>query len=268
VKSKWKLLVDDQAGLAGRVFGHITCALKRRESPVKRLKVRRLFQTGGPKRDHLKLRDGMLWRGRGAVVVGVAVALACAACGSNGRKASSAAAVAGESASAGTSGLGLSAATAGGGRATARSGGGQPNAGLAVVTVAQVTQPFTRAARALARMADNICEVVRQGAPAALAGPLTGARIARYVKAANAAAARTVVSLGRLAGQRHSQTLMILAHAYTSLRALYETAGRVARRRLARPAAQHVGEQIEISEHVLTAAAFDAGMPSCGVNGA
>jgi hypothetical protein len=266
VKSEWKLPVDDQAGLADRVFGHIACALERRELPVERLTVRRLFGTGGPKRDYLKLRDGISWGARGAVVVVAAVA--CAACDSNGRTASSAAAVTGQSAITGTAGLGLSAATPGRARATAPSAGGKPNTGLAVVRVAQISQPVTRAARALARIADNICEVVRQGAPAALAGPLSGTRIARYVEAADAVAARTVVSLRRLAGQRHSQTLMTLADAYTSLRALYEGAGRAAGRRLAGPAAQHVGEQIETSEHVLTAAAFHAGMPACGVNGA
>jgi len=59
VKSEWKFLVDDQAGVAPEVFGHITWALKRREVPIKKLRVRRLSQPGGTERDYLELRDGI-----------------------------------------------------------------------------------------------------------------------------------------------------------------------------------------------------------------
>ena len=193
----------------------------------------------------MRLRDGIPWTGR--VAVAVTVTLACAACGTSTHTASPARGSASGSSSAGTA---------------------RVNAGLAVVTVAHIAQPLTPAARAFAQMADNVCQVVREGAPATLARPLTTARIARYVKAADAAAARTVVSLRRLAGQRHSRTLLTLADAYASLRALYAHAGSIARRRLAAPTAQYVGEQVQISERELTAAAFDAGMPACGVNGA
>ena len=59
VTSEWKFLVDDQADVADAVFGHISWALKRRRTPVANLKVRRLAQHGGPKRDYLELRDGI-----------------------------------------------------------------------------------------------------------------------------------------------------------------------------------------------------------------
>jgi len=59
VSSEWKFLVDDQAGVADAVFGHIAWALKRRRTPVGKMKVRRLAQHGRPKRDYLELRDGI-----------------------------------------------------------------------------------------------------------------------------------------------------------------------------------------------------------------
>jgi hypothetical protein len=57
--SEWKLLVDDEAGSADQVFSHITWALKRRQTPIPKLKVRRLSQPRRPKRDYLELRDGI-----------------------------------------------------------------------------------------------------------------------------------------------------------------------------------------------------------------
>jgi hypothetical protein len=59
VKSEWKLLVDDQGPAAGQVFAHITWALKRRRTPIRSLKVRRLSQPGRQQRDYLELRDGI-----------------------------------------------------------------------------------------------------------------------------------------------------------------------------------------------------------------
>lgn len=228
-------------------------------------KPRALFAAVLIGRDGVRLGRPVLWRR--AIAAAIVLALTCAACGSASTTATTPV-KAGDSSSAGAEGVSLSTATARGGGATASAAGGQPSAGSSVVTVAHISQPTTRAARAFAQMADNVCQVVRQGAPTTLARPITGPRLARYVKAANAVAARTVISLRRLASQRHSRALMTLAHAYKSLGALYERAARVTARRLNRPAAQYVGNQIEISEHALTTAAFDAGMPACGVNGA
>jgi hypothetical protein len=59
VKSEWKLLIDDQAAVADQVFSHITWALKRRNTPIKELRVRRLSQPGRDDRDYLELKDGV-----------------------------------------------------------------------------------------------------------------------------------------------------------------------------------------------------------------
>jgi hypothetical protein len=59
VKSEWKLLIDDQGAVADRVFSHITWALKRRNTPIERLRVRRLSQPGREPQDYLELKDGV-----------------------------------------------------------------------------------------------------------------------------------------------------------------------------------------------------------------
>jgi hypothetical protein len=59
-KSEWKLLIDDRGSVADEVFGHITWAFKRRNSPVDKLKVKRVSPGGGgAKRDYLEIRDGI-----------------------------------------------------------------------------------------------------------------------------------------------------------------------------------------------------------------
>ena len=47
IASEWKLLVDDQSVVADQVFTHITWALRRRKTPVAKMKVRRLSQPRG-----------------------------------------------------------------------------------------------------------------------------------------------------------------------------------------------------------------------------
>jgi hypothetical protein len=59
IASEWKFLIDDQSGVADQVFTHVTWALSRRRTPVAKMKVRRLSQPRGRKRDYLELRDGI-----------------------------------------------------------------------------------------------------------------------------------------------------------------------------------------------------------------
>ncbi len=57
--SEWKFAVDDQGAAAPVAFEHIIWALRRRETPLDSLEVRRLKLAGGESRDYLELRRGL-----------------------------------------------------------------------------------------------------------------------------------------------------------------------------------------------------------------
>jgi hypothetical protein len=56
--SEWKFAVDDQGAAAPVTFEHIIWALRRHETPLDSLQVRRLKLAGGESRDYLELRRG------------------------------------------------------------------------------------------------------------------------------------------------------------------------------------------------------------------
>lgn len=56
--SEWKFSVDDKAAAAPVAFEHITWAVRRRETPLDLIQVRRLNLAGGQGRDYLELRRG------------------------------------------------------------------------------------------------------------------------------------------------------------------------------------------------------------------
>ncbi len=57
--SEWKFSVDDKAAAAPVAFEHITWAVRRRETPLDLIQVRRLNLAGGQGRDYLELRRGL-----------------------------------------------------------------------------------------------------------------------------------------------------------------------------------------------------------------
>jgi hypothetical protein len=57
--SEWKFSVDDKAAAAPVTFEHITWAVRRRETPLDLIQVRRLNLAGGQARDYLELRRGL-----------------------------------------------------------------------------------------------------------------------------------------------------------------------------------------------------------------
>jgi hypothetical protein len=57
--SEWKFSVDDKAAAAPVAFEHIAWAVRRRETPLDLLQVRRLNLAGGQGRDYLELRRGL-----------------------------------------------------------------------------------------------------------------------------------------------------------------------------------------------------------------
>jgi hypothetical protein len=57
--SEWKFSVDGMAAAAGMTFEHITWSLRRRQTPLDQLQVRRLSLPGEGKRDYLELRQGI-----------------------------------------------------------------------------------------------------------------------------------------------------------------------------------------------------------------
>ena len=57
--SEWKFAVDDKAAAAPVTFEHITWALRRRETPLDLIQVRRLNLPGGEGRDYLEVRRAL-----------------------------------------------------------------------------------------------------------------------------------------------------------------------------------------------------------------
>lgn len=57
--SEWKFSVDDKAAAAPVTFEHIAWAVRRRETPLDLIQVRRLNLAGGQARDYLELRRGL-----------------------------------------------------------------------------------------------------------------------------------------------------------------------------------------------------------------
>jgi len=57
--SEWKFSVDDKAAAAPVAFEHIAWAVRRRETPLDLIQVRRLNLAGGQGRDYLELRRGL-----------------------------------------------------------------------------------------------------------------------------------------------------------------------------------------------------------------
>ena len=57
--SEWKFSVDDKAAAAPVTFEHIAWAVRRRETPLDLIQVRRLNLAGGQGRDYLELRRGL-----------------------------------------------------------------------------------------------------------------------------------------------------------------------------------------------------------------
>jgi hypothetical protein len=57
--SEWKFWVDDKAAAAPAAFEHIAWAVRRRETPLDLIQVRRLNLAGGEGRDYLELRRGL-----------------------------------------------------------------------------------------------------------------------------------------------------------------------------------------------------------------
>jgi hypothetical protein len=57
--SEWKFSVDDKGAVAPVTFEHITWAVRRHETPLDLIQVRRLNLAGGESRDYLELRRGL-----------------------------------------------------------------------------------------------------------------------------------------------------------------------------------------------------------------
>jgi hypothetical protein len=57
--SEWKFAVDDQGAAAPVTFEHIIWALRRRETPLDSIQIRRIKLAGGESRDYLELRRGL-----------------------------------------------------------------------------------------------------------------------------------------------------------------------------------------------------------------
>jgi hypothetical protein len=57
--SEWKFSVDDKGAVAPVTFEHITWAVRRHETPLDLMQVRRLKLAGGESRDYLELRRGL-----------------------------------------------------------------------------------------------------------------------------------------------------------------------------------------------------------------
>ena len=57
--SEWKFSVDDKGAAAPVTFEHIAWAVRRRETPLDLIQVRRLNLAGGQGRDYLELRRGL-----------------------------------------------------------------------------------------------------------------------------------------------------------------------------------------------------------------
>lgn len=57
--SEWKFLIDDKGAAGPIVFEHIIFALRRRQTPLESIQIRRLRLPGGEARDYLELRRGI-----------------------------------------------------------------------------------------------------------------------------------------------------------------------------------------------------------------
>jgi hypothetical protein len=57
--SEWKFLVDDKGAAGPVAFDHISYVLRRRQTPLESVQVRRLRLPGGETRDYLELRRGI-----------------------------------------------------------------------------------------------------------------------------------------------------------------------------------------------------------------
>lgn len=108
----------------------------------------------------------------------------------------------------------------------------------------------------------SVCQTVRQGAPAALRPPFTAAGISHYLTGAQPVARRVDVSLRRIARSGSSARLHLLVQELGQLRLAYRTAPVL----LHGPGgAAAAGRQIVVREGAVSAAARNAGYPSCSV---
>lgn len=57
--SEWKFFVDGKAAVAPVTFDHIAWVLQQRQTPLDKLRVRRLKLAGGESRDYLEIRRGL-----------------------------------------------------------------------------------------------------------------------------------------------------------------------------------------------------------------
>lgn len=119
-------------------------------------------------------------------------------------------------------------------------------------------------AKAVKTEVNIVCTSVRRGAPAALAGPVTVAKLLRYASQVSAPTQRTVVSLTRLERLGDARPLAQLVSAWQQLRAIYGSA-RVASRQPA--IAEAVGAQIVLHERTVSALARSLGFPACAAAG-
>ena len=111
---------------------------------------------------------------------------------------------------------------------------------------------------------NDVCQTVREGAPAPLRSPYTRTELIRHATSARTATQRTIVSLQRLAANGDGPALRAIASGYVGLQASYASSRAAARD--ARSATR-LGQAIQLREQSVSAAARSAGVPACGVAG-